>query len=284
MAQRRRGGSRQPDLIPRSMTSTISLPDNHPNGGADRCGGLDRDGDARAEDPRQEAQERRGTATPSARHPRRPDADGAAESAVPGGAGADPVLRAGTLPLRSDRDRLDPGLHDGPRPSPTLLGEEGIKAHQRGGWSRRRCSWGLRTQGPRWRTRRRRKLLSRTPTRWGCSGASSARSKPRRAELAGPSRAFSARWGWQAQGGQGAGARVSAVRQDQGGEGPRGGQDDQPDRADQRRAGARPCRPHRHRRASSRATAWWPTASSSRCIRAWASSCRRFGTGCAPGT
>jgi hypothetical protein len=30
MAQRRKGGCRQPDLIPRSKTSNISLPDNHP--------------------------------------------------------------------------------------------------------------------------------------------------------------------------------------------------------------------------------------------------------------
>src|SRR5881396_271704 len=30
MAQRRKGGSRQPDLIPRSKQSTISLPDDHP--------------------------------------------------------------------------------------------------------------------------------------------------------------------------------------------------------------------------------------------------------------
>jgi molybdopterin converting factor small subunit len=30
MVQRRKGGSRQPDLIPRSKQSTISLPDNHP--------------------------------------------------------------------------------------------------------------------------------------------------------------------------------------------------------------------------------------------------------------
>jgi len=30
MAQRRMGGSRQPDLIPRSMQSTITLPENHP--------------------------------------------------------------------------------------------------------------------------------------------------------------------------------------------------------------------------------------------------------------
>ena len=30
MAQRRKGGSRQPDLIPRAKQSTISLPDDHP--------------------------------------------------------------------------------------------------------------------------------------------------------------------------------------------------------------------------------------------------------------
>jgi hypothetical protein len=30
MSQRQRGGSRQPDLIPRSKRSAISLPDNHP--------------------------------------------------------------------------------------------------------------------------------------------------------------------------------------------------------------------------------------------------------------
>ena len=30
MSQRRKGGSRQPDLVPRSKRPAISLPDNHP--------------------------------------------------------------------------------------------------------------------------------------------------------------------------------------------------------------------------------------------------------------
>lgn len=84
------------------------------DGGSDRHGGLDGDGIAGREGPRQKGQECGGTTAELARDTWGVDVDGDSKDALPRGGGADSVLRAGAIPVRPDRDGLDAGLHDDP--------------------------------------------------------------------------------------------------------------------------------------------------------------------------
>src|ERR1035438_10093862 len=83
-------------------------------GAADGHTGLDGDGGASRTDPAEEAEERCWSAAAPANDAGSDRLYGDAATDVPGGRGPDPVLRAGSLHVRADRDGMDAGLHDHP--------------------------------------------------------------------------------------------------------------------------------------------------------------------------
>lgn len=191
-----------------------------PHGRPDRHAGLDGDGGAGREDPRAEAEERGGTASAPSGDARRADPDGDPAAAVPGGGGADQVLRAGAVLVRADRDGLDAGLHH--RAGLRAADGRGRRAADQRG--RGRASGLARPGRPQDRSRRH--------DRAGSSDSASQRDGAAR-ELrplvgvgGGQGRtgdqALCREGRGQAQGGEGAGAQVPPVRQDEGGQGSSG--------------------------------------------------------------
>src|SRR5712691_2220242 len=81
-------------------------------GGADGPAGLGRSGSAGGADPGEQAEERGWPPAASAGAARRDAADGNAEDELSGCGGSNPVLRAGAVSVRADRDGLDARFHD----------------------------------------------------------------------------------------------------------------------------------------------------------------------------
>src|SRR5712691_10797095 len=81
-------------------------------GGADGPAGLGRSGSAGGADPGEQAEERGWPPAASAGAARRDAADGNAEDELSGCGGSNPVLRAGAVSVRADGDGLDARFHD----------------------------------------------------------------------------------------------------------------------------------------------------------------------------
>src|SRR5262249_38953221 len=105
----RRSRNRQPELFPRSRRSTIEVAAGHrpgPGTGGNRRDGA---GGGGAGDPPKKAKECGGPTATSSRVDRGVDVTRDATPDAPRPGRSDPVLRAGAVSLRADRDRLEPG-------------------------------------------------------------------------------------------------------------------------------------------------------------------------------